>query len=322
MLPADRFEVLDVSLLEQMEKLREIDHWLRVFNWPNGWHYDLDIIWILDRIDEIGLPQGATILDAGAGLGILQFILASRGYQVISLDFTLRHIPKFSKGIFKIANRQDTDLGGYDHEYMHFMTYGLRREGLGCRLDFRRLVRAVLEPARTAYLATQKLRNLFNPYYLLERRRDHSGFGPITFLRGTFNAIPLPEASVDLLVSVSAFEHNKYEDMPASVREFLRVVKPGGTLLVTTSLAKEKDWYFEPSKGWNLTAASLARWFSLPEPDPILYDELLGRLRRSQALARRLHPFYRFSAESGLPYGVLEEAGYLPVGVCKRKNLS
>ena len=92
----NRIELLNVDLLNQSDLLAEIDHWLKVFNWQQGWHYDLDIIWTLNCIEEYGLKPGSTIMDAGGGLGITQFLLAARGYNVISLDFNTRSIPKFS----------------------------------------------------------------------------------------------------------------------------------------------------------------------------------------------------------------------------------
>ena len=316
----DGIEALDVALLEDAGRLRLIDHWLRVLRWANGWHYDLDLVWILRQIGEMGLPRGAVVLDAGAGLGVLQFILASLGYRVVSLDFTRRNPPRFARGIFDIDFRQETDLGDYDHEYMRTMTYGESRRGLRSWLDPAKWLRLASEPRRLSYLLSSRVRKRINPAYWLERTRDHSGFGSITFLRGTFNQIPRAADSVDLLVSVSAFEHNKYEDMPGSVAEFLRVVRPGGSLLVTTSLAKEKDWYFEPPKGWNLTQASLARWFSIPDSRPIPYDEMMGKIRGSRALESRIDPYYRFNGENGLPFGALKDARYIPVGIRKRKT--
>ncbi|RKY40680.1 MAG: hypothetical protein DRP81_09100 [Candidatus Omnitrophota bacterium] len=43
-----------------------------------GWHYILDLAWIISHID---IPPGCKILDAGAGGGILQYLLAIRGYR-------------------------------------------------------------------------------------------------------------------------------------------------------------------------------------------------------------------------------------------------
>ena len=74
---------LPASLLKDRRKLMELTYWLRVMNRPNGWHYDLDHIWILNELEAAGLAKGATIIDAGAGQGIMQYLLAARGYNVI-----------------------------------------------------------------------------------------------------------------------------------------------------------------------------------------------------------------------------------------------
>lgn len=39
---------------------------------PQGWHYVLDLIWLLRRLK---FAPAATVLDAGAGWGITQFLL-------------------------------------------------------------------------------------------------------------------------------------------------------------------------------------------------------------------------------------------------------
>ena len=85
---------------------------------------------------------------------------------------------------------------------------------------------------------------IYNPYYAKEKQNNHKSFGNITFLRGTFNDIPLPENHVDCLVSISAFEHNTYEDMDSSVQEFSRILKKNAPMLITTSATNKKKTGF------------------------------------------------------------------------------
>jgi ubiquinone/menaquinone biosynthesis C-methylase UbiE len=317
-----KIELLSANLLEDKNKLKEIDHWLNVLNWPNGWHYDLDIIWILKHIEEIKLKPGATIIDAGAGLGTTQFILASRGFNVISLDFTQRYAPKYSKGIFNVEIK-DADLGNYKHEYMEWMTYGQKEkkaEHKPKKKFTQRIINALKDPARVAYYLNEEFKKRYNVYYNLEKNRDHSKFGKITFLRGTFNKIPLEECSADLLVSVSAFEHNTYEDMPGSVIEFARVLKPNSPMMVTTSATDQKDWYFKPSKGWNFSKETLANWFDVKDNIYFDYEKDFKEIKNSRVLRSRLSSFYKFSGENGLPYGNFEEIKYVPVGILKYKK--
>lgn len=56
-----------------------------------GWHYILDLSWILERLQDLPVPS--RILDAGAGNGLLQYILASMEHTVVSVDVfrALRH---------------------------------------------------------------------------------------------------------------------------------------------------------------------------------------------------------------------------------------
>jgi len=324
---SNRIELLDVQLLDNTGKLNEIDHWLNVFNWPNGWHYDLDIIWILDNIERMALPRGATIVDAGAGLGMTQFILAARGYNVISLDFTDRAIPRFSKNIFTI-NLNSRDLGAYKHEYMNFMTYGDKTDASKqTRKNFLERLKNVNSPAKLyfymgmkKYQFSKKFKNTFNLPYIMETLKDHSSFGKITFLRGTFNNIPLPEATADAIASVSAFEHNKYEDMPGSVKEFERVLKKGAPMFITTSASQDKDWYFEPPKAWNFSKETLASWFDVPEQGiSFNYKKVFENIAGSEVLKKRMSPFYKFNKNNALPLGNLKEAKFLPVGIMKVK---
>lgn len=320
----DKIELLDVGLLKDKNKLKVIDHWLRVMNWPNGWHYDLDIIWVLRYIEQLNLPKGATIIDAGAGLGITQFILASCGYNIISLDFADRQVPKFAKDIF-IVEKAGSELAGYTHEYMEFMDYS-RNQGFKekKRGDLLSLFKKAVNPKRFG-LNIFAVRNFFkkslNFDYLLERMKGHRDFGKITFLRGTFNNIPLADNTVDALVSISAFEHNTYEDMPASINEFMRVAKKNSSLFITTSASEKEDWYFEPPKAWNFSKETLSEWFGVSADDITFnYREVFEGIVQSKALQKRIPLSYKLSAENGLPYGKLEEARYVPVGIVKVKN--
>jgi len=319
-----KIELLDVDLLQDSQTLKDIDRWLNVMNWPNGWHYDLDIIWLLRHIEEMKLPKGATIVDAGAGLGMTQFILASYGYNVISLDFTDRQIPKYSKKIFAI-NKNDQDLGGYTHEYMEFMKYGQNQPAtVKKRRSFFSLLTKAIDPRQfnlNVYRLSTMIKKKINLWYIIETMKDHGSFGKITFTRGTFNSIPLKDNTADALVSVSAFEHNTYEDMPGTVKEFQRVVKNGSPILVTTSASENEDWYFKPPKAWNFSKQTLAKWFAIPDSGITFnYRKVFENIINSKIMRKRLSPFYTCSGENGLPYGNLKEIKYIPVGIVKVKE--
>ena len=80
----DRIELLSVSLLDsERERINELKHLARRLKLEFGWHYLLDISWILSLIDQI---SNRKIIDAGAGTGVIQWYLAENGAEVISVD--------------------------------------------------------------------------------------------------------------------------------------------------------------------------------------------------------------------------------------------
>ncbi len=68
-----------------------------------------------------------------------------------------------------------------------------------------------------------------------------------TFLKGTAEALALPDASVDLALSTISFHH--WHDQAAGIREVARVLRPGGYFLLV-------DMSFP---GWLLRAMRLRR---------------------------------------------------------------
>lgn len=314
----DMIELLGTDLLDESELLKEIDHWLAVFDWTNGWHYDLDVIWTIRQLEMNNILPGSTILDAGAGYGMTQFILASRGYNVISLDFTIRDFPREAEGIFDI-DIIDNNLKGYKSEYMDYMTYGKSTNELS--LILKSAPKALFHPIKIVRYI-KKIYRKVNSYLAnhKEKAKNHDAFGKIQFLRGTFNDIPLGDKTVDALISVSAFEHNIYDDMPGSVNEFNRILKDEGIMFVTTSAAKEKDWYQKASKGWNFTEDTLAEWFGIPSENiNFEYDRNYESLRNSKILYDRLADYYKDETNQTVPEGDLRNIEYIPVGIRKNK---
>lgn len=106
--------------------------------------------------------------------------------------------------------------------------------------------------------------------------------------------------------------------MQASVTEFMRVLKKRSFLLLTTSAAKEKDWYFEAPKGWNLTSTTLGNWFEIDKVKiEFDYDKTMFELANCKTIAKRISPLYKYNAQNGLPYGKIRDAKYCPVGIIK-----
>jgi len=81
----DKITLLDTDLLQNEKLFREVIYWKNFFRAQLGWHYVLDLIWKLEKIDLLDLPKGSLIIDAGAGYGLMQYILAGRGFNIISV---------------------------------------------------------------------------------------------------------------------------------------------------------------------------------------------------------------------------------------------
>ena len=81
----EKIEIPSVQLLDQqrevVKKLWEVSRATRV---EPGWHYLLDLAWI---VENLGPVDGKQILDAGAGMGLMQWYLIESGVaEVISAD--------------------------------------------------------------------------------------------------------------------------------------------------------------------------------------------------------------------------------------------
>lgn len=238
-----KIRLLDASLLADKRKLEELSYWFSVMNRPNGWHYDLDHIWILSELEKADIKPGATIVDAGAGQGILQYLLASRGYNVISLDFSPRTIPRRTLGIFSIKGDGNAPIH-YKHSYMEVIKYdGSKNTALLKKFSTEKLKKI------PAYLG----RNIRSRILWLKERFfvNHEKYGHITYVRAPFHKTSLDDAIADAVVSVSAIEHADINLFRENIDSLARLLKPGSPMLLTTSAIKDEgSSYNETVAGW------------------------------------------------------------------------
>lgn len=296
---SEKIEILSTRLLDEHRPLVEdLRRLARSLHLEFGWHYLLDLTWIISQLNDL---RGKVVLDAGAGMGVLQWYLAEQGAEVISVDRESRaDLPLRFRRRFRVRGLRAEDLSSGWEAYWR----GFRLRGSGPWLR------------RWAGRLYRQGREIF------EWLKASSSSGCVLIYNQDLLALrDIPSASMDAVVSVSALEHNRPEDLALIVRELMRVLRPGAPLLATLTAAHQGDWWHEPSQGWCYTAASLRRLFDLPpqvSDNYDRYDELLAELRQCDELRANLARFYRGSEGKGMPRGIWNPQ-YQPVGVCKIK---
>jgi len=306
----DSLELLSVSLLDEerptVTDLKVLADDLAI---GLGWHYLLDLAWILRRLG----PEPGTVLDAGAGIGILQWYLADRGWHVLSVDrMSRRRLPLKFRARYRVSGLRAGDLAA-----------GGRGPGAPKRpgTPARRMLRRV----RRALRALGMTRRGDGPRRDALRRDAPRSSGDVVIYNQDLRSLTeIEDGSIDEVVSVSALEHNTPEDLPLAVAELMRVLKPGGRLIATTSASGGADWFHEPAQGWCYSEATLRRVFDIPASvvsNYDRYDELMTTLRANAELRDNLAGFYRTSDHNGMPWGNWDPQ-YMAVGVCKVKPLS
>lgn len=290
-------EILSVELLDQHRTLVEgLKEFTRSVKLELGWHYILDIVWILTHLDGIA---GKTMLDAGAGTGVLQWYLAQQGARVISVDRMSRAtLPLRFRRRFQVRGWRETDL---------LPANQVLRSELRAEHESENLVKRLLVQGREVA-----------GYFIA-----HQASGSIRiYNQDLSDLVDIPTDSVDAVVAVSALEHNSQQGLRTVVKELLRVLKPGGKLLATLVAAKDRDTWHDPSQAWCYTDDSLRDIFELPVGTPSnyeQYDRLFEDLKDCRELRDGLARFYSKSGSSGMPWGKWDPQ-YQPVGVCKIKT--
>jgi SAM-dependent methyltransferase len=294
----DQLYILPASLLETHRHLvTEFRSLASRVGVAPGWHYPLDLVWAANLLGVLGV-QGGRVLDAGAGIGLMQWWLAAHGAEVLSVDRDPRHFSRRMRELTTVRGSPDP-------------LPSLRYSAL-------RTVRNVegVSLAKWAWRSKRAMRDLVlgDP--------PAAGVGTVIATQSDLRDLSFVESdSVDAVVSISSLEHNTLDDLPVVIAELLRVLRPGGRLIATVGASKSEDWFHEPSRGWCFTEDTLRSVFDLPADCPSNYheyDTLMADLIACRELADNLAPFYFRSGNNGMPWGRWNPV-YQSVGVVKTK---
>jgi ubiquinone/menaquinone biosynthesis C-methylase UbiE len=273
-----------------------------------GWHYPVDLVWILNKIKEIGGLPGSEILDAGAGMGLLQYLLAERKFNVTSVDYSPRRIQVFSNLFFRFETIQQ----GEEQRTEDYVEHVVKQRGYQTRLKrlYFMIRNGFLNPFEMLRLISNRLFGGEKPgmirMYHADIRKMHA----------------IADSSVDIIVSMSAIEHMPKETISTAVTEFSRVLKPGGHMLVTTSATNGDDLFHKLSQGWCFSIESLLKIFGITWSDADIfegYEKVLLEYKESEKLKRRLSSVYYATKNSGMP-GAVWNPQYVPVGIVVKNN--
>lgn len=330
----EKIEILSLDLFDSYkEEMDIVERMQKHFNQGIGWHYYLDLAWIMREVRK--LPRGSLILDAGAGGGLAQFILAESGYNVISADFADRNFSSRYSGRYgKIIYYLNDQNQVFDSQYLKHLqkTYNMPN-----RMKKKRIISRISaffkKNTNGHHPRKEDTLSLIDQNRYAPQNDDHRDVlndnvpeycGRIFVCKSDLKDLSLlPDNFVDGVVSVSALEHNDHKDIEKCVEEILRVTKPGGQLFITVSASQSEDWFHDPSKGWCYSEASLRKLFQMSEDVPSnfsLKDSFFQKIKEEKnELHKRLSRFYFKSGNNGMPWGKWEPK-YQPVGIIKIKH--
>jgi len=293
----NKLELLDINLIESKE-FKIVNYWLKVFKAEIGWHYFLDLIWQLKEIRKMNLPPNSTIIDAGGGKGMMQFILASLGYNILSIDFNKRSVPKLYSTIFNIESetKQTTN-----NEYVNHLV------ALKSKQKKNKYISRITKILNITYIF-ESIITMFSPY------------GDIKFITADFSNLDfIADNSIDAIVSTSAIEHNdSFKKISCSIKEFERILKKDSAMLITTSATNSETWWHKPSKGYCFSEVDLIKIFSITEYKSNFdnYNQIFSNIKSSKFLKNNLPSLYFQNPNCGMPMGKWDPK-YIPVGIVK-----
>ena len=295
----NRIELISPEILDKHPALSsELIQMGKFLALSSGWHYPLDWTWVASLLGEVNHKN---ILDAGAGIGLLQWYLASKGANLISVDRSDRTcIPFHLVQKFNITGIRAEDKPLLFSEIMNFAN------------------RKASVPKRLKAIARGIAGSLKN--FQLNPHRT----GSVSFLNKDMKDLSeIPDNSMDIVISISALEHNEHiSDVKNIILELEKKLHPGGIMLITLPASQKGDWFFSPAYSWCFTEETLLELFDFEwnvSSNFGDYDSILSKLVRSEALKKNISLRYYFQPNSGMPRGKWNPQ-YLPVGIVKTKQ--
>jgi len=270
-----------------------------------GWHYYADIIWVMKNLRDNRISPGATILDAGAGNGLLQFLLCYHGYKTVSVDYSPRHFGGVAKRVFNIQFEKTDEKfsSNYIDHIRKVNKFLLKAKG-----GFNKLIRRDIHPFLVFRL-------------FLSSKKIKQKNGAIKIYQADMcDMSRIEDNIIYAIVSVSAIEHLDYADVDRAILEFKRVAKPNSPIILTTSGSTDTDWFHTPSKGWCFSQETI-RKFSNSSGNIYQKQELeiaLDEYRKNEFLKKHLSSSYYVSDQNGMPNGNWDPK-YFPVGIIIKK---
>ena len=241
-----------------------------------GWHYILDLSCILKRLQDLSVPS--RILDAGAGNGLLQCMLASMGHTVVSVDVFPRTAPSSATACVPV----------------HYSACPFVK--------------------KTSYLA---YRNGKIEHSAALPTRVKIQAGEIEYHQACLDDLAcLESGEFDAVISVSALEHNSPEKIPKIMSELRRTAKCGALMLLTISTSP-KGGEHRPSHSWLLTEDEIVKAYSMPD-GYITNFAHMAQINQEMQTPSRMHrwlasSYYR-GGDNGMPWGKWAPQ-YLPMAL-------
>ena len=303
----DSIELLSESLIDEHRDLAlEVLGASSRLGLSLGWHYVLDLIWLLR---ELELPPGATILDAGAGWGLAQFLFADRGLRVISVDMSARQPRTEFQHLYNFERLGDDKA--IRHRYLERAQPSLKSSlDLALATPLGELPGKVLRRLRVAPAVTQRV----PPH--------RPGKPTITLYHAALESLgELASGSIDAVISVSALEHNAPADIAPILAELERVTRPGAPLLLTLSASQDNGEFHAASHSYLLNEAGFIATYGLQNPQSNFaeFDTIASAMQTPRYLDRWLSHAYDDRLDNGMPGRVWAPA-YLPVALRKLRR--